>query len=605
MNYRGSLVVISFIVFVAALVAWPVVGGAVSEPRVLVIHSYAPDFSWTRDLHAGIVSVLQTPEVRADYRVEYMDAKHHTSPAYLERFLGLYREKYAGARFDGIILADNHALDLVARNRGDFFPGTPIAVCGINDPKSVPDNAGDMNIIIESAAHRETLEVALLQNPGTRKIFVLIDNTLTGQSILRDFQDQARFLVDRVEIEVLPTLPHDDLIRFARERSPGELIYLLVYFEDAAGRVFQAEEIPRAVAANSPVPVYVGWDFQTNLGTVGGCVTSAFGHGQKVARTLLERLAGHDPPHVYSGLRGVSQYVYDYNVLQRFGIPVSTLPDNALILNRPLSYFEMHRSAILAAMGIIAVMGVIMLLLIQNVVRQGKINRSNVEILALNREVIETQQEVLSTLGEVIETRSHETANHVRRVAAYVALLGKKCGLDQEELILLEAASPMHDVGKIGIPESILHKPERLSDEEFEIIKHHTVIGFRILHSSSRKLMAAARIIALQHHERWDGTGYPCGLKGEEISLPARIITLADVYDALSHDRVYKQAWPRDKVLTFIRRERGGMFDPRLVDLFFENVAELESIKLRLSDPASPSDAAGFFGPVACPTRES
>lgn len=602
MNSRVS---ITLIIVVVVAFSSTVVWSMTPEPRVLIIHSYAPDFSWTRDLHAGIVSVLQTPEVRADYRVEYMDAKHHTSPAYLERLLGLYREKYAGARFDGIILADNHALDLVARNRDDFFPGTPIAVCGINDPKSIPAAAADMNIIIESAAHRETLEVALLQNPGTRKIFVLIDNTLTGQSILRDFQAQAHFLADRVEIEVLPTLAHDDLIRFARERSPGELIYLLVYFEDATGRVFQAEEIPRAVAANAPVPVYVAWDFQTNLGTVGGCVTSAFGHGQKAARILLERLAGTNPPHVHSGLQGVTRHVYDFNVLQRFGIPLSTLPDQSLILNRPLSYFEMHRSAILAALGIIAVMGVIMALLIQNVIRQHKINRSNAEILALNREVIETQQEVLSTLGEVIETRSHETANHVRRVAAYAALLGWKCGLDQEELILLEAASPMHDVGKIGIPESILHKPERLSPEEFEIIKHHTVIGFRILHSSSRKLMAAARIIALQHHERWDGTGYPCGLKGEEISLQARIITLADVYDALSHDRVYKQAWPREKVLAFIRRERGGMFDPRLVDLFFENVAELESIKLRLSDPASPGHEAGVFGPVSCPTRAS
>ncbi|NCD26294.1 MAG: phosphohydrolase, partial [Deltaproteobacteria bacterium] len=221
-----------------------------ASPRVLVIHSYAPDFSWTRDLHAGIVSVLQSSTMWADYRVEYMDAKHYTSPAYQQRFLGLLRDKYAGARFDGVILTDNHALDLVARYREEFFPRTPIVTCGVNDPESIPDNADDMNIIIESAAHRETLEVALRQNPDTRKIFVLIDNTLTGQSILRGFQDQARFLTDRVEIEVLPPLAQDDLIRFARECSPGELIYLLVYFEDAVGKVFQAEEIPRAVATN-------------------------------------------------------------------------------------------------------------------------------------------------------------------------------------------------------------------------------------------------------------------------------------------------------------------------------------------------------------------
>lgn len=593
-----------FLVVLTVLVGGPTTASPQREaPRVLVLHSYAPDFSWTRDLHTGIVTVLQSPEVRADYRVEYMDAKHHTSPAHQTLFLDLLRDKYATTRFDGVILADNHALDLVSRYREELFPDTPIAACGINDPQSIPDNAKDMHIIIESGAHRETLEVALRQNPHTRNIFVLVDNTLTGQSILRDFQSQAHFLAGRVNINILPPLSHDDLIRFARERVPGDLIYLLVYFEDTTGRIFQAEEIPRAVATNSPVPVYVAWDFQTNLGTVGGCVTSAFGHGQKAAHTLLERLSGKNPPHIQSGLHGVNRHVYEYTALRRFNIPLSTLPDTAVVLNRPVSYFEKHQSAILTAPGIIAVMIAIIVLLIQNAIRQQKINRSNLQILALNREVIETQQEVMATLGEVIETRSHETANHVRRVAAYAALLGQKCGLNQEELILLEAAAPMHDVGKIGIPESILHKPAKLDPTEYEIIKHHTVIGFRILHPSGRKLLAAARIIALQHHERWDGTGYPCGLKGEEISLQARIISLADVYDALSHDRIYKKAWPRDKVMGFIRRERGGMFDPHLVDLFFNNVEELEAIKLQLSDPTGSRDTREIFEPVSCPTR--
>ena len=171
--------------------------------------------------------------------------------------------------------------------------------------------------------------------------------------------------------------------------------------------------------------------------------------------------------------------------------------------------------------------------------------------------------------------------------------------------MLLKAASPMHDIGKIGIPDAILHKPGRLTAEEYEIIKHHTIIGHRILHMSDRKLMASARTIALQHHERWDGTGYPCGLKGEEISLLARISALADVYDALSLGRVYKEAWPREKVLQFIRQERGTMFDPQIVDLFFEHLEELEAIKLRLSDPVRMPKSEEIVGPVHCPTRES
>ena len=599
------LSILGLLLLLAALQTYVVADDTVHRPTVLVLHSYAPDFSWTRDLHAGIVSVLQTPEVQAQYRVEFMDAKHHNSPAYLDRLFGLYREKYTESKFDGIILTDNHALDLVAKNRNELFLQAPTAACGINDPGSIPANTGDMNIIIESMAHQETINAALRQNPGTRKVFVMIDSTLTGQSILRDFVEQVQPLANQVEVEILPAMPYDELIQFARERTKGELIYLLVYFQDAAGQVFAAEEIPRAIAANTPVPVYVAWDFQMNSGAVGGCVTSAFGHGQKAAQTMLDRLAGKNPPALYDKLPGVNQHTYNYTALQRFGIPLSSLPENAVLLNRPLAYFEVHRSAILAALAIISVLGIIIALLIQNGFRQRKINLGNTEILALNREVIETQLELLSTLGEVIETRSHDTANHVRRVAAYSALLGQKYGLSEEDILLLEAASPMHDVGKIGIPDSILHKPGILTPDEYEIIKHHTVIGQRILHMSDRKLMSSARTIALQHHERWDGSGYPCGLKGEEISLLARISTLADVYDALSLSRVYKPAWPRDKVLEFIRHERGGMFDPQFVDLFFENLDELEAIKFRLSDPVFPPHSQSIAGPVHCPTRET
>jgi HD-GYP domain-containing protein (c-di-GMP phosphodiesterase class II) len=597
-----------FLVFVLAalLVAWKSDAPAEDEPgpRVLVLHSYAPDFSWTRDLHDGIVSVLQSPEVRGRYRVEYMDAKHHSSPAYLEKLLRLYREKYTLSRFDGIILTDDHALDLVARYQAELFPQTPIVACGIGDINSIPTNARDMNIIIESLAHRETLGAALKQNPQTRTVFVMIDNTLTGQFILRDFMAQTQDLTRLVQVEVVPAMTREKLTQFARERGPGELIYLLVYFQDAAGQVFTAEEIPRVIADNSPVPVYVAWDFQLGSGVVGGCVTSAFGHGQKAAQTLVERLNGKNPPATYSELLGVNRHTYDYTALQRFAIPESSLPENSVILNRPLSYFEAHRSAIITALVVIGILSVIIVLLILNVLKKHKINLGNMQILALNREMIETQVELLAILGDVIETRSHDTANHVRRVSAYSALLGQKYGLDPDDVSLLESAALMHDIGKIGIPDAILNKSGRLTPAEFEKIKHHTTIGHRILHSSHRKLMCNARDIALQHHECWDGSGYPCGLKGEEISLLARICALADVYDALSLGRVYKAAWPKEKVLRFIREERGGVFDPRIVDLFFENLDELEAIKLRLSDPAGLKEEDSISGPVHCPVRE-
>lgn len=583
--------------------------GIQHPPHILILHSYAPDYSWTRQMHAGILSVLETPGQPASYRVEYLDAKHHDSPTYLEQVFRLYQEKYQRdnpIRFDGIILTDNHALEFAARHREALFPNTPMAAGGINDARMIPANTDDINIIIERVSHLETLSAALRQNPATHTIHVAIDNTLTGQSIRQDFLNQTQSLAGRVRLEILPPMNKDDLLRFAEKRVPGELIYLLVYFQDATGQVFTAEEIPRVVAARARVPVYVAWDFQLNTGVAGGCVTSAFGQGQKVAQTLLDRLSGKNPPHLYDGLAGINRHTYDFNALQRFAIPLDSLPDDSLLLNRPLSYFEVHRSIILTSLGVISILGIIIVLLLQNVRRQRTINQSNAEILTLNREVIETQLDLLSTLGEVIESRSHDTANHVRRVAAYSVLLGEKYGLSREDLLLLEAASPMHDIGKIGIPDAILQKPDQLTPEEYEIIKHHTVIGHHILQVSDRKLIASARTIALQHHERWDGTGYPCGLRGEEISIMARISTLADVYDALSLGRVYKPAWPLETVLDFIRQQRGAMFDPQIVDLFFENLDALEAIKLRLSDPvASARDDAPLLGPIQCPTRST
>lgn len=202
----------------------------------------------------------------------------------------------------------------------------------------------------------------------------------------------------------------------------------------------------------------------------------------------------------------------------------------------------------------------------------------------LNREISNTQKEVILTLGEVVETRSKETAFHVKRVAEISRLLAEKYGLSPSDVELVRMASPMHDVGKIGIADNILNKPGRLTNEEFDIMKTHTNIGYDILKSSNRKILQAASIIALQHHERWDGLGYPNGLKENEIHIFSQITSIVDVFDALSHKRIYKDAWELDKVLEFLREQRGAQFNPKLTDLFFKNLDEILQIKLRYPD---------------------
>lgn len=190
----------------------------------------------------------------------------------------------------------------------------------------------------------------------------------------------------------------------------------------------------------------------------------------------------------------------------------------------------------------------------------------------LNKEIWDTQHELLYILGEVGETRSRETGNHVRRVAHYSKLLGELYGLEEEEKNLLYSASPMHDIGKIGIPDSILLKPGRFEPEELSVMQKHAEMGYDILKNSKRPMLQAAAIIAYEHHEKWDGTGYPRGLKGEEIHIYGRISALADVFDALSCARVYKKSWPMEEVIRYIGEERGRHFDPVLVDLFMAHI---------------------------------
>ena len=212
------------------------------------------------------------------------------------------------------------------------------------------------------------------------------------------------------------------------------------------------------------------------------------------------------------------------------------------------------------------------------------IRRDISEIITLNVEIEATQQEVIYRMGEIAESRSKETGNHVQRVAEYSRLLAQKYGLDKKESDLIGSASPMHDIGKVGIPDSILQKPSSLDDEEWMIMRTHAMIGYTILQNSTRPLLQAAAIIAKEHHEKYDGSGYPLNLRGDEIHLYARIVAVADVFDALSHDRCYKKAWEDEAIFEFFKEQRGKHFDPYITDLFLHDKEDFLAIRDSLKD---------------------
>ncbi len=188
-----------------------------------------------------------------------------------------------------------------------------------------------------------------------------------------------------------------------------------------------------------------------------------------------------------------------------------------------------------------------------------------------DRDAEDTQRELVYIMSEIADKHSKETSNHVHRVSEYSKLMAKLLGYDEERAEMIRLAAAMHDIGKVGIPDHILNKQGTLDDDEFEIVKKHTMTGYDILKNSKLPLFKISAIIAHQHHEKWDGSGYPRGLKGEEINILGRIVALADVFDALSSSRTYKKGWSTSEIFAFLKSKSGIHFEPRMVELFMDN----------------------------------
>jgi len=203
-------------------------------------------------------------------------------------------------------------------------------------------------------------------------------------------------------------------------------------------------------------------------------------------------------------------------------------------------------------------------------------------------EIRNSREEIALRLIAASEHRDNETGMHVRRIGLYAAEMTRLMGWDQAGIDTIQAAAPMHDIGKIGVPDAILQKPSTLTEEEWVVMKRHTTMGATILKGSTVPFIQMGARIAIGHHEKWDGSGYPKGLKGEAIPLEARITALVDVYDAVTNRRHYKEPWPEDQVVALIQKGSGVHFDPQLVSLFLEHLDRFRAILL--ANPDEPHD---------------
>lgn len=206
------------------------------------------------------------------------------------------------------------------------------------------------------------------------------------------------------------------------------------------------------------------------------------------------------------------------------------------------------------------------------------------EVLKATEEIRQRERETIVRLSKAAEFRDPETGGHIQRMAHYAWLIAVRLGLPPEQQELLLEAAPMHDVGKVAIPDHILLKPGRLTPEEFEVMKQHAAKGHQILAGSSSPLLQMAAVIALTHHEKYDGSGYPNGLRGESIPLVGRIVAVADVFDALTSARPYKPAWEVDRAVEHMRRLSGEHFDPRCVEAFLDRFDEVLAVRERFVD---------------------
>ena len=220
----------------------------------------------------------------------------------------------------------------------------------------------------------------------------------------------------------------------------------------------------------------------------------------------------------------------------------------------------------------------------QHLIIQNRADWLAQQVNVATEQIVLREQETILRLAKAGEYRDEETGNHVIRMAKYAREIAEELGLTQTECDDIEYAAPMHDIGKIGIPDGVLLKPGKLNANEWEIMQSHTTIGYEILSNSQSKYMQMGAVIALYHHERFDGKGYPNGLRGNDIPLIARIVTVADIYDALVSVRPYKDAWPAQEAIDYLKAQAGTQLDPQCVDAFCQRIPQIMQIQHDYAD---------------------
>lgn len=561
------------------------------DKEVLIVQSYQRDYEHTRALENGIGDYFEALDVPIRLHYEFLDTKKETNSYDFQRMSEVMTRKYAHMELDGVILCDDDALNFHLKYGEKIWPNVKnIVATGINSVKLYENLDNRVKIIEELPDIEKTIEAALMQNDSKDidTLNFIYDVTVTSKSMKTEIELLLDSKYKNFSTNHYADKTPDELKHIIESAGENQIFFFVVYSMDRNKSSYYYDEVPKYLTQYSENPIYGLWEFYMGTGLVGGYMSSSYTYGEDAANMIKLLWEGKNVPNIQYENGTHQEYIFDYNILKAYGI--TEIPRNSTIINKPESYFEKNKTLIIIFSFIIGVLITIILLLSFVIRQKNYLHLKNQEIVELNKDIIDTQKDLISRLGDVIETRSHETASHVKRVAEISKFLAIKYGLAEADANILATISPMHDIGKIGIPEEILHKPGKLTDREFSIMKYHTNIGYEILKSSDKEILKKASIVALEHHEKWDGTGYPNKKSGEDIDIFARITAIADVYDAVRSDRVYKKSWPFEQARVLIESEYGKQFEPKLTEIFLENIYEIEKIREQINK----SEIVGF-----------
>ena len=546
--------------------------------RILVLHSYEPSYQWTADFQKGIDSAFHQSQTEVKLSIEYLDSKRVHSPEYYDSLANYLRAKYAGYKFDGVIATDDNAANFLESLDTLIERSTPVVAVGINDAStnmySVSDKA---TVLYENDQIDVNIKLISKLRPNLKNLYFVNDYSVTSELIRKEMNRMmAEFPnINLVEIRDL-SLEHTS--QFLEGISVDDAVLLSHYNTELKQGVYHTyQEIAETLSKASAAPVFALWQFYISGDVLGGYVN----HSQSMGEEAVDALDKYLPLGFTAPLTpgDNKRFVFNYPAMKRYGISASVLPDEAVFINEPSSFIRKNFQLLLGLSMVIAGLSLIILMQFVTLRQKKELAKKNKRILKLQKQTLNIQKDMIHVLGEAIETRSGETGNHVKRVAKLSALLAKYRGLSHREVEMIEIISPMHDVGKISVPESILDKPGKLTDQEWEVMKLHTTAGYNLLKSGAGDITNLAAIIANEHHERWDGAGYPSGKVGDDIHLFARITAVADVFDALLSARCYKEPWPLEMVVDLFERESGYQFDPQLTKLLLKHLPEFVAIR--------------------------